>query len=46
MTFWQYHKPWTVTNSVQELERIRTEQLRPTSNLQVHQYFEEILGES
>lgn len=45
MTFWQYHKPWTVTKFVQELERIRIEQLRPTSNLELPQYFEAIVDE-
>lgn len=45
INFWQYHKPWTVTNLVRELGRIRIEQLRPTSHLKVPQYSEAIVGE-
>lgn len=44
-TFWQYHKPWTVTNLVEELAQIRIEELRPTSNLQIHKHIQEILDE-
>lgn len=45
INFWQYHKPWTVTNLVRELGWIRIEQLRPTSHLEVPQYFEAIVDE-
>lgn len=45
INFWQYHKPWTVTNLVWELGRIRIEQVRPTSHLEVAQYFEAIADE-
>lgn len=45
INFWQYHKPWTVTNIVRELGRIRIEQLRPTSHLGVPQYCEAIVEE-
>lgn len=45
MTFWQHYKPWTATKFVREMGRIRTEQMRPTSNLEVPQYFEAIVGE-
>lgn len=38
-------KPWTVTNLVRKLGRIRIEQLRPTSHLGVPQYSEAIVGE-